>query len=64
MANRGIVTLQGLDKDAIQRQIEQLRSLQRAVREQDSLDAVILADTLQLLVRIEKALTEQDRVIH
>jgi hypothetical protein len=64
MANRGIVTLQGLDKDAIQRQIEQLRSLQRAVREQDSLDAVILADTLQLLVRIEKALNEQDRVIH
>jgi hypothetical protein len=64
MSNRGSVTLQGLDKDAIQRQIEQLRSLQRAVREQDSLDAVILADTLQLLVRIEKALTEQDRVIH
>ena len=64
MANRGSVTLQGLDRDAIQRQIEQLRSLQRAVRDQDSLDAVILADTLQLLVRIEKALIEQDRVIH
>jgi hypothetical protein len=64
MANRGSVTLQGLDREAIQRQIEQLRSLQRAVRDQDSLDAVILADTLQLLVRIEKALSEQDRVIH
>ena len=64
MANRGSVTLQGLDRDAIQRQIDQLRSLQRAVREQDSLDAVILADTLQLLVRIEKALGEQDRIIH
>lgn len=64
MAHRSVVTLQGLDRSAIQQQLDLLKNMQRQVASDDSAEAATLADTVKLLTQIERALSAQNRIMH